>query len=124
MPKFEKGHGKRGGRKKGTPNKVTKELREMAREALERAGDVKARRAARADPIKALKGGVAYLTSALLSDDTKVAVAAMRLVGQTMEKQVKLDVAMRERVIVRNFTGLRIDRLPKSVLSKLLPRGG
>lgn len=37
---FEKGHQKRGGRKKGTPNKVPAALKDMAMQALEKAGGV------------------------------------------------------------------------------------
>jgi len=59
---------KTGGRQKGTPNKVTRELREMVLEALDCAG------------------GVKYLTER--ANDPRTASAFLSLVGKVLPMQI------------------------------------
>lgn len=102
--RFQKGHKKAGGRAKGTQNKITLDVRAAIEGALEEAHP---------------QGKKAYLIE-LARGTEKERQAFVALVGKIIPKEIKLEATMRETVTVRNFTGLRVDKLPKSVLRRLI----
>lgn len=72
MSQFAKGHAKRGGRTKGTPNKVNAELKDMILGALNKADK---------------KGGEEYL----IKQSAENPVAFLALVGKVLPMTIKGD---------------------------------
>lgn len=110
------------GRPKGSENKITKAMRELVMLAAEVAGD--RRRGAKMTKAAAegmklaespLGGALGYLADMAENEP----VAFLGMLGKTIEKHVKVDVEERERVIMRDYTGLRLEDLPAPVLRKI-----
>ena len=67
---YEKGRKKSGGRKKGTPNKITKDVKEMVLEALEKLGG----------------------TEWFIAQGLENPVAFMAIAGKAMPKETKVEM--------------------------------
>ncbi len=113
---FVKGH-KRipgSGRAKGTPNKVTEQMRELVQLATAEAGG----------------GGSEGALKYLVMQAKKRPGPFLALLGKTIEKQVSVDVKVRERVRLLNFTGLDLEdpkvrkKLGPSILGLDAMKGG
>lgn len=83
MP-YEKGHPKYGGRKKGTPNKYTQEVRDAVRQALEESHP---------------EGPVGYLKQVARDDPAVFMGVVKKLIPNAIEAQVKQE----QTVTVRRF---------------------
>ena len=87
-----KGQAKSGGRKRGTPNRLGREVREFIREALDR------------------EGGAEYLQRAAREQP----VAFLGLLGKLLPAEIRasLDHEGLPTVILRDYTGLEHEKLP------------
>jgi hypothetical protein len=110
------------GRPKGSENKITKAMRELVKLAAEVAGDRRRDHKlvkASAEGLKLaeppLGGALGYLTDMAEQHPQ----AFLGLIGKTIEKHVTVEVEERERVMMRDYTGLRLEDLPESVLRKI-----
>ncbi len=114
--RFVKGH-KRipgSGRAKGQQNHITTVMRELVQLATSKAGG----------------GGDDGALKYLVLQAKKKPAAFLALLGKTIEKKVEVDVKVRERVRLLNFTGLDLDdpkvrkRLGPSILGLDTMNGG
>ena len=85
---YEKGRKKSGGRKKGTPNKITKDVKEMVLEALEKLG------------------GTEWFVEQGIANPT----AFMAIAGKAMPKETKIEML---KVVKISMIGL--DPIPKTI---------
>jgi hypothetical protein len=111
----------RGGRPKGSENKITKEMRLLVRAAAEIAGDRRAAKVLGEAKAKGLKLAESPLGGALgyLADMAEAQpVAFLSVLGKTIEKHVKID-APRELVIMRDYTGIGLEDLPEVARRKI-----
>lgn len=75
---------RRGGRQKGTPNKIQRDLREKVLAALEQVG------------------GESYLVECATDEDPRMRSSFLGLVGRCLPKEVKLE-AKGPMVVIRDF---------------------
>ncbi len=95
---FRKGHAKLGGRIKGTPNKISADIKDMIRAALQ------------------LEGGVEYLRQ----QARKQPQAFLGLLGRLLPSQIKAEIDL-PLVTVRDFTGLAIEAAAREVSAVASP---
>jgi len=82
--------GHRAGRTRGTPNRITADLRDSILKAAAESGG---------DP----KGLVKYLKTCATSDDPRVKAAFLGLLGRCLPREIKLDDL--PLLVIRDYTG-------------------